>query len=112
MVALRYFLSDFRMGLADGKTSGGRGSVVDQSRWEKRDITCPEGKGEGHLLVEWKQKRGKPVIESISCDNASLKDLSGTDCKWSCWKKSHVRTNRRLRARRRECGIQCHETGR
>jgi hypothetical protein len=80
------------MGFVDGKPSGARGTVDNQSRWEQRDITCPEGKGEGHLLVEWKERRGKQVIESISCDNASLKDLSGTDCKWSCWKKESRRS--------------------
>jgi len=66
----------------------GSNTMGDQSSWEKRHITCPEGRGEGDLLIEWKKpKPGKPVINSMSCDNPSLKDLSGTECEWSCWKE-------------------------
>jgi hypothetical protein len=26
-------------------------------------------------------------LNSIRCDNMYLKDLSGGDCEWSCWKQ-------------------------
>ena len=58
-----------------------------QAKWEKRNIQCPEGKGEGELLTEWQNENGKEILTGISCNNPKLRDLSGEDCNWSCWKE-------------------------
>jgi hypothetical protein len=50
-------------------------------------MTCPEGKGETTLCLEWCFQEGKEVLNSISCKNVYLKDLSGGDCEWACWKE-------------------------
>jgi hypothetical protein len=59
-----------------------------QSRWVRRKMRCPEGKGDTTLCLEWSSERGKEVLNSIRCNNICLKDLSGGDCKWSCWEKA------------------------
>ena len=59
----------------------------DQFRWAKRRMKCPEGKGDAGLLAEWRVEKGREILNSISCDNLQLKDLSGTGCQWSCWKE-------------------------
>ncbi len=59
----------------------------EQFRWVKRQIKCPEGKGQSELFLEWHVEKGAEVLNSISCDNPKLKDLSGEDCEWSCWEK-------------------------
>jgi hypothetical protein len=56
-------------------------------RWETREFDCPEGEGVAHVLIEWAEKDGRPVVKGISCDNPRLSDLDNWDCKWSCWKK-------------------------
>ena len=61
--------------------------MAKKSRWAKCQMQCPEGKGEGHLLVQWHTEGDKEVVHSIRCDNVYLKDLSGGDCQWSCWEK-------------------------
>jgi hypothetical protein len=58
-----------------------------QSRWAKRLMKCPEGRGESALLVEWRLKKDGEVVNSVSCNNLQLIDLSGRDCQWSCWEK-------------------------
>jgi hypothetical protein len=50
-------------------------------------MICPEEKGEADLLIEWQSEDGSEVLNSISCSNPKLKDLSGEDCEWSCWGK-------------------------
>jgi hypothetical protein len=54
-------------------------------RFKTCRITCPEGKGDTRLLVEWQDCDGRSVVNSISCNNPQIRDLSGSDCKWSCW---------------------------
>jgi hypothetical protein len=61
--------------------------MAEESRWVKYAMTCPEGRGESQLFVEWRVEGGEEVIGSASCDNAHLRDLSGTDCQWSCWER-------------------------
>ena len=58
-----------------------------ESKWEKCRITCPEDKVEAELLVEWREKEGKLVPNSISCNNPKLMDLKPIDCQWSCWEE-------------------------
>lgn len=54
-------------------------------RWETRRIHCPEQKRTATLLIEWREKGGKAVINSITCDNPRLSDLDNWDCQWLCW---------------------------
>jgi hypothetical protein len=61
--------------------------VKKQSRWEKCRITCPEEKVEAELLVEWQEKDGNLVANSISCNNPKLMDLKPAECSWSCWEE-------------------------
>ena len=56
-----------------------------KSRWEERQMVCPEEKRQAKLLVEWRQEEGNPVIHSIQCDNPRLSALDNWDCQWSCW---------------------------
>ena len=58
-----------------------------QSRWVRRNIECPEGKGEQDLLIELHDDRGIEVVRAISCDNPLLEDFAGDDCEWSCWEE-------------------------
>ena len=58
-----------------------------QSRWVKRHIECPEGKGENDLLIEFQDDRGKEVVRAISCHNPLLEDFAGGTCGWSCWQE-------------------------
>ena len=58
-----------------------------QSRWLRRHIECPEGKGKHDLLIELHDDRGKEVVSAISCDNPLLEDFAGGDCEWSCWEE-------------------------
>ena len=55
------------------------------SRWVRRRIECPEGRGKHELLVELHDDAGKEVVRAISCDNSALEDFAGGDCEWSCW---------------------------
>jgi hypothetical protein len=61
--------------------------MTKQSKWVKCQMTCPEGKGEGHLFLHWHVEGDKEVLNSIRCDNVYLRDLSGGDCQWSCWEQ-------------------------
>ncbi len=61
--------------------------MEEESRWVRRRFKCPEGMGESKLFIEWNVEGEKQVLKSISCDNLYLKDLSGGDCRWSCWEK-------------------------
>jgi hypothetical protein len=58
-----------------------------QYRWVKRAIKCPEGRGESGLFLEWRVEGGEEILNSISCNNPELRDLSGRDCEWSCWER-------------------------
>jgi hypothetical protein len=58
-----------------------------QSRWVRRNIECPEGKGEHDLLIASHDESGKEVVKAISCDNPDLEDFAGGDCEWSCWEE-------------------------
>ena len=59
----------------------------EQSRWVRRQIECPEGKGEHDLLIALHDEGGKEVVRAISCDNPDLEDFAGGDCEWSCWEE-------------------------
>jgi len=61
--------------------------MVKKSRWVKLQIECPEGRGKHELLVELRAESGKEGVNSISCNNLYLRDLSGGDCQWSCWEQ-------------------------
>ena len=61
--------------------------MEEQSKWVRHRFKCPEGKGESKLFIEWRIEDEREIINSISCDNLYLKDLSGGDCQWSCWEK-------------------------
>ncbi len=56
-----------------------------QSRWVRRFMKCPEGRDESELLLEWRLEKGGEILNSVSCNNLQLMDLSGSDCQWSCW---------------------------
>ena len=58
-----------------------------QSKWEKCRIKCPEEKIDAELLVEWREKDGQLVPNSISCNNTKLMDLKPADCQWTCWEE-------------------------
>jgi len=60
-----------------------------ESKWEKCRITCPEDKVEAELLVEWQEKEGKLVPNSVSCNNPKLMDLKSVDAGQS---KSRLQT--------------------
>jgi hypothetical protein len=59
----------------------------EQSRWVRYQMQCPEQRGASQLLLEWRVKSGGEVLNSVSCDNPQLKDLSGSECQWSCWEQ-------------------------
>ena len=61
--------------------------VPEKSRWVKFEMVCPEGKGEAGLLLEWRSEGRGETLNSISCDNPVLRDLSGSECQWSCWEE-------------------------
>ncbi|MHC4105190.1 MAG: hypothetical protein ACYSR9_09630 [Planctomycetota bacterium] len=51
------------------------------------EIKCPERNDKAELLSEWRTENGQEILNGIHCNNAQLRDLSGTDCQWSCWKQ-------------------------
>lgn len=55
------------------------------SRWQKIRLDCPEGRGQAELLAQWCRQGRKEKLQGLSCNNVKLKDLSGSDCHWSCW---------------------------
>jgi len=57
------------------------------SKWNVRQMKCPEGKGKAELLLERRVEKGRKVLRSISCDNPRLADYSGVDCRWCCLEK-------------------------
>ena len=59
--------------------------MTQKSRWEKCRMKCPEEGIETDLLLEWHEKGGKKVLNSVSCGNSKLMDLEPRDCQWSCW---------------------------
>ncbi|MBW1895474.1 MAG: hypothetical protein JRI47_00295 [Deltaproteobacteria bacterium] len=61
--------------------------MAKQSRWVRREMTCPEGKGDTTLCLEWSFQQGRETLNSISCSNICLKDVSGADCEWKCWEE-------------------------
>jgi len=61
--------------------------VEKQSKWERCRITCPEEKVDAELLVEWREKEGQLVPNSISCNNPKLMGLKPVDCQWACWEE-------------------------
>ena len=66
--------------------------MAELTRWVKQTMKCPEGRGETQVFMEWLNQGGKQVLNSISCDNPQLRDLSGSDCQWSCWEEITQRT--------------------
>jgi len=61
--------------------------MIEQSRWMRHHMICPEGKGETELLLELRAIGGEDILNSISCKNPLLRDLSGSECSWSCWQR-------------------------
>jgi hypothetical protein len=61
--------------------------MVEKSRWAIRPMKCPDQDLTVDLLVEWKVKRGKKVLQSVCCNHPALTDYSGKDCQWVCFKK-------------------------
>ena len=57
------------------------------SRWNIRQMKCPEGKGHAELLLEWKVERGRKTLHSISCNHPQLADYGGVACQWCCLEK-------------------------
>jgi hypothetical protein len=57
------------------------------SKWNVRQMECPEGKGLAELLLEWKVEKGKKILCSVSCDSPQLTDYSGVECRWCCLEK-------------------------
>jgi hypothetical protein len=64
--------------------------MVERITWVKKQMNCPEGRGETELFAEWRHERGVDTLNSICCNNPLLRDLSGTDCRWSCWDRVAV----------------------
>jgi hypothetical protein len=58
-----------------------------QARWERLKMTCPEGMGDSELLAEWRHEAKGISLNSVCCKNPKLRDLSGVDCQWACWKE-------------------------
>ena len=56
-----------------------------KSRWETRQVQCPEEERVAKLLLEWRDENGIAILKSISCDNPRLQDLDLWDCRWTCW---------------------------
>ena len=61
--------------------------MMQETRWIKYKMECPEGMGTADLFSEWRVKKNGDVLNGICCDNLELKDLSGSDCQWSCWEE-------------------------
>jgi len=61
--------------------------MQEKSRWVLRHMKCAEGNRRAELLIEWKVRRGRKLLQSISCDSPQLMDYSGGDCQWFCLKK-------------------------
>jgi hypothetical protein len=62
-------------------------SMKQASKWNIRQMKCPEGRGRAELLLEWKVEKGRKVLHSISCDNLQLAHYSGVGCQWFCLEK-------------------------
>ena len=61
--------------------------MVGESRWMRHRLTCPEGRGETELFLEWRGQGKEEELRSISCKNPLLLDLSAKECQWSCWEE-------------------------
>ncbi len=61
--------------------------MEDKSKWAIRSMKCPEEKLTVDLLVEWKVKKGKKVLQSICCNHPGLADYGGKECQWVCMQK-------------------------
>ncbi len=65
-------------------------------RYVRHEINCPEGRGETELLSAWCAEGGRQVLNGIICNNPKLRDLSGTDCQWSCWDQISPKNHDRI----------------
>jgi hypothetical protein len=61
--------------------------MAQHPKYLRHAINCPENDNKAVLLSEWRIENGQETLNGIRCDNLHLKDLSGTDCQWSCWEK-------------------------
>ncbi len=61
--------------------------MADKSQWAIRPMKCPGQDLTVDLLVEWRVKKGKKVLQSVCCNHPALLDYSGKDCEWVCFKK-------------------------
>jgi hypothetical protein len=59
--------------------------MAKHSKYLRHEITCPEKDEKAVLLSEWHTENDQEILNGIRCDNVKLRDLSGTDCHWSCW---------------------------
>jgi len=57
------------------------------SRWEVRQVACPEGERVSSLLLEWRDSPTGAVLQGVQCDYPRLKDLDNWQCSGSCWEQ-------------------------
>jgi hypothetical protein len=58
-----------------------------ESKWNVRQMKCPEGRGKAELLLEWQVEKGRKTLCSLSCNSPQLAHYSGIDCRWGCMEK-------------------------
>ncbi len=56
-------------------------------------MECPEGRGTTEFLLEWGTEGDRDTLNGAYCNNPALRDLSGTECQWSCWEEIVGRTS-------------------
>lgn len=61
--------------------------MAEKSKWVVRSIRCPGEEQPAELLIEWRVKKGKNVLQSVTCNCYQLTYYSGTDCQWGCLEK-------------------------
>ena len=61
--------------------------MAKKSKYFRHEIICPEKGEKTVLLSEWHTEGDQEILNGIRCDNVQLKDLSGTDCQWTCWEE-------------------------
>jgi hypothetical protein len=68
----------------DGCHRKGESAMESKTRRESRKFRCPDENRVADLMIEWRRKEGKEVVESVHCDNPRLRDLDNWDCRWTC----------------------------
>lgn len=72
------------------------GRMAGISRWEVRQIECPEGDRVSRLLLEWGESRTGVLLQGVQCDCARLKDLDNWQCAGLCWEQIAATGERQL----------------